>query len=402
MTIARPVARSVSQAVAVSLMGGSFNPLVFHALDDVAGSYVNDVIIGIGNITEARTSTIYLPDDSAPAVWQSFGSTVAGKVYAGGKWWLYGAKPSTNSQIRSFNLADAEFTKSNMTAVLDATGMRGDANGATTLTATAGNATAIANAITDASDDQLTRWFIKRKTGTGTINITVDGGSTWQDVTTEVDSTAGFNECLEDQAALANPQIGIRIVTSADAVYVGNAEAHLGDLKESVRQSSPLFTAGSTTTINATDLSFDDANHADLQGGYYCEFRNAGLDVNNLGGLLGMGVNARLLRNQSSSAMGVDDGPNLAFTPTISLAADDTEFKFAFAYGSSSQRVNADNAWGTATSYDGEYNNTLGKLSVLLHQGMALPPPATMLIRDIRRYDLNYVAAQAKIDELMS
>ena len=163
---------------------------VFHALNYLEASSPH-VSRGIGTLTEGRTSTIDLSDDAG--IWQAFGSGIPGKVFANSKWWLYGGPTLTNSQIRSDDLANAEWTKTNVTAVKDATGMRNDANGASTLTATGANGTVIANVIAAGSADQTTRWFLKRKTGTGVIEITVNNGGTWQDVTTEVDSAAGFN-----------------------------------------------------------------------------------------------------------------------------------------------------------------------------------------------------------------
>lgn len=396
-----PVVRGIVQGIVSGIGGGFGSSLVFHALDDIAGSFVNDVIIGVGVETEGNTSTRFYPDDTASPIWQSFATGVQGMVYAGARWWQIGQKASTNSQIRSFDLTNVEWTATTMTVTKDQTGMRNDANGACKLVATAGNATVIANAITDASDDQLTRWFIKRVTGTGVVEITVDGGSTWEDVTTEVDSTAGFNECLEDQAALTNPQIGIRLVTSADAVDVGNAEAHLGDLKEAVRISSPIFTAASSVTINANDTSFDDANHDDTQGLWFCEFRNAGLNGINTGGLIGVGGSGRFLYTNPITGIATNDG--IAATQAVALSADDTEYKLGLAYGSALRRTNIDGVFGTEVSYDGEYNNNQSKIRVLCQNNMlgnALE--GTMLIRNIRRYNLPYAQAQAKIEELMA
>lgn len=91
------------------------------------------------------------------------------------------------------------------------------------LTADAGNATAIGHANTLASDTHASQWQIERKTGTGDIEITMDGGSTWTDITSSVGAAgSGPGECIIEQT-LADPQIGIRIVTSGDEVFVYNA-----------------------------------------------------------------------------------------------------------------------------------------------------------------------------------
>lgn len=381
--------------------GGGANPLVFHMLDDVNGVFVNDIITGIGSETEGNTSTRYYADDSA--IWQPFTTGVQGKVYAGGKWWGIGQAGHTNDQIRSNDIADAEWTASNMTVGdQDEVGLTGAAGTACTLTATAGNATVIANAITDASDNQTTRWFIKRKTGTGTVEISVDGGSTWQDVTTSVDLTAGFNECIVDQAAVTDPQIGIRVVTDTDAVIVGNAECFLGELFEAVRQSSPIFTVASPVSIGASDLSVPSGNHDDTEGLWYCEFRNAGLNAANLGGLIGLGVSGRIMENPNGTSFRSRDGLNNAAGPSVTLAADDVEYKIAMAYGGVLMRFATDGTYGPENPYDGAFDNSLGKIILLKNNTFTGAPPCTMLIRDIRRYALPYEKALAKGLELTS
>ena len=401
MTIAsKPIYTGIYRGIV-----GVADALVFHAIDDVGGSFVNDVIVGIGVLTEARTSTIYLPDDTSPPIWQAYGSGVAGKVFANAKWWLYGAPAATNSQIQSTDLTNVEFTKVNMTAAKTSTGMRNDANGATRLTATAANATCIANAITDASDDQLTRWFIKRITGTGTINITVDGGSTWQDVTTEVDSTAGFNECLEDQAALANPQIGVRVVTDTDAVDVGNTEAHLGRLEAEVRQSSPIFTDAADVTINVTNLSVDKANHSETQGAYFMEsmpmFSSAEPPASRLVLVSRAATTAEIVGYADiAGRIQLSDGTNSSTKAPKTWASGDI-IRIGAAYGVAGAgeglRLNVDDEWQTADDYDGSFGITIDPV---LLDGTGIRN--TCFMRNLRRYDLPYFAAQSQIDKLMA
>ena len=348
-----------------------------------------------------QTPSEYIPTTTV-AAHKIFGTDRSGVPLASLPW-LYGGPAGTNSQIQSDDQTNVEWTAVTMTAAKDAAGMRGEANGACTLTATAANATVIANIITAASDDQTTRWSIKRKTGVGVVEITVDGGTTWQDVTTEVDSTTGFNEAIESLAALANPQIGIRIVTSGDAVIVGNAEAHTAKTQTQVRGSTPIFTAGSTVTVNASDPSFDDANHDDTEGAYFVEFKNVGLNAANLGGLVGLGTSARVLYTATAAvSIRAFDGTALTQGPTdLTLAADDTEYKIGLAYGSSLYRINTDADWGSAGSYDGVFDNAISKLAVLRDEDLTAAANSVMLMRNLRRYDLPYVAAQTKIGELM-
>src|SRR5690349_9593952 len=122
---------------------------------------------------------------------------------------------STNYALWCRDLTNAAWTKTSMTTAKTATGIDGTANSATTLTASAGNATVL-QAITRASATRITGAYIKRRTGSGTINMTQDGGTTW----TVVTATAAWTRVSIPSATVTNPSIGFRIVTSADAIDV--------------------------------------------------------------------------------------------------------------------------------------------------------------------------------------
>ena len=357
--------------------------------------------------TDTTTPSEYIPTTTAP-VQKVFanenGNTVTSNVVteAAGPLladmpWLVGQSEQTCSTLYSVDFTDAAWVKVNGTAAKDAVGLRSDANGASTLTATSANATFI-QTITAASGEHATRFFVRRKTGTGAIELTVDGGSTWTAITIDAD----YDDYQIDQAAVTNPGFGLRIVTSGDEVEVGSGQGHLTATKESIRRASPIFTEGSTVTITASDLSLDDANHSDTQGCYFLEFRNAGLNGVNTGGLIGLGASGRLVYTDAANRFRAHCGSAATLGPVVTLAADDTEYKIGMAYGDSNFRTNTDNSWGAEAAYDGSFNNTLGKINVLASEAMVGGPPCTILIRNLRRYNLPYAAAQAKIDELMA
>jgi hypothetical protein len=191
-------------------------------------------------------------------------------------------------------------------------------------------------------------------------------------------------------------------VTATGTAVIGNAEFHLNKTIAQVRGSTPIFTSGSTVTVDASDPSFDDANHADLEGAYFCEFKNVGLDAANKGGLVGLGTSGRLFFTSIATDIRCFDGTNQPTGPAITLAADDTEYKIGLAYGDASLRVNTDDVWGTAGSYDGAFDNGNSKLDVLHGTTFLTDPSSVMLLRNLRRYDLPYLEAQDRIDELMA
>lgn len=110
-----------------------------------------------------------------------------------------------------------------ITTAKDATGVDGSANAATTLTASGANGTLIDDLGTISSAEHTFSARIKRKTGTGRIDMTLDGGSTWTEITSEL-STGEWARPFITQT-LADPDVGFRIVTSGDEIIVDVAQA---------------------------------------------------------------------------------------------------------------------------------------------------------------------------------
>jgi len=83
----------------------------------------------------------------------------------------------------------------------------------TTLTADAANATCL-QTWTGVNDKAVYRVDIQRVTGTGDIDLTVDGGTTWTTIT-----LSGVEETFSiAQSAVTNSAFGVRIVTSGDEI----------------------------------------------------------------------------------------------------------------------------------------------------------------------------------------
>lgn len=92
-----------------------------------------------------------------------------------------------------------------------------------TLTATAGNGT-FTQAITATVASYTTSFWIRRRTGSGAIELTADG-STWAAVTV---TGLWSRVSVTQTASAAALNIGLRIVTSGDAVDVDLAQYELG------------------------------------------------------------------------------------------------------------------------------------------------------------------------------
>jgi hypothetical protein len=176
---------------------------------------------------------------------------------------------------------------------------------------------------------------------------------------------------------------------------VGGCELHLNTSIAAIRGMPPLpRTSGAAVTVNATNYSFDDANHDDTQGAWYAEV----IKYANLGEMALVTLGGGRPIYVSNINVFSTDGASFPDAGALTL---DAATKCATAYGDSLFRVSRGDNWSSETAYDGAFNNTLSKINT---GGRADGTAAlsVALIRNIRRYDLDYVEAQAKIDELMS
>jgi hypothetical protein len=147
----------------------------------------------------------------------------------------------TNVVLHNSDLTQAAWTASNVTTAKTQTGPDGVANSATLLTATAGNGTVL-QAITLASSARFQSAYVKRVTGTGTIEMTMDNGSTWIAVAV----TSSWTRVSIPSATITNPTVGFRIVTSGDEIAVWGVQNETGAFATSV-----IPTAAATVTRNA-------------------------------------------------------------------------------------------------------------------------------------------------------
>ena len=174
-------------------------------------------------ITTVRASTRWQPDLSG--LLHSFPSGVAAITNVGlGVW-----QATTNEALYSRDLTNTAWTALNVTAAHTAVGADGSTNGGSKLTASAANGT-ILQVFTIGSEAQNLSVFVQRRAGSGEVDITENGGSTWTSLTSANCQqpgtlaasgivTNGYVRCSVE-TTLANPSIGFRIVTNGDAVNV--------------------------------------------------------------------------------------------------------------------------------------------------------------------------------------
>ena len=147
-------------------------------------------------------------------------------------------------------MTQSVWLKAAMTAARTQTGLDGTANTGTLLTATGANATVL-QTITAASNTYIASFFLKRVTGTGTVNITINGGTAW----TAVTLTTSFQRFFINLAAVVNPSIGIQITTSGDAVVADFAQCEVIAATLAV-PSTPIQTATTSLSRSPDNASF--------------------------------------------------------------------------------------------------------------------------------------------------
>lgn len=122
------------------------------------------------------------------------------------------------------------WTLGSMTAALTSTGPDGTANAASRLTATGANASAT-RAVTSALAARMVTFRIRRITGTGAVQVTADGGTTWHTISL----TSQWDQIGVNFGRAVNPTVGIRLVTSGDAVDVHEFEQSVIDEQQRYR-----------------------------------------------------------------------------------------------------------------------------------------------------------------------
>lgn len=176
----------------------------------------------------------------------------------------------TNLALWCRDGTNAAWVKSNMTAAKTATGIDGVANSATTITATAGNAT-ILQTVTSASAARATSCYVKRRTGTGDIEMTQDNGGTW----TAVTATASWTRVEIPSATVTNPVFGFRVVTSGDEI-----DFDFFGLESATYPSSPILTTTASATRgqdNAAITNLSSIGFSATQGAVYVQFMLEGV-----------------------------------------------------------------------------------------------------------------------------
>lgn len=153
----------------------------------------------------------------------------------------------TNLLLHCRDLAQSPWSRSGLTAALTATGRDALDGSASTLTATQALAT-VFQAVTAVSAGYTLSVDLRRVAGGGQVALTLDGGASWFDVTSQVGTAYGRVAITQ---TLANPTIGLRLATSGDAVAVDYWQLEAGAFATSriPTTTAPMTRAADALTI---------------------------------------------------------------------------------------------------------------------------------------------------------
>ena len=266
---------------------------------------------------------------------------------------------ATNVLLWSRDLSNAAWsTKTNITAAKTATGLDGIANSASTLTATSADAIILQPTSGIASAARCASAYVERVAGTGTISFTQDGGSTWTDITSQLNSSTYSR--VQITATLANPSVGFKISTSGDAIAVDCVQNEAGAVA-----TSPIVTTTTTVNRNADVLTYQTAGNIDATVGSCYVMYSAYEEVSTFHrAIIGLSITAvtanALLYNASSVAttsLYSGDGTT-SINKAGLLSAANTPRKRAISWGGSTRLMTGDGVSSTSGAFSGTLPST--------------------------------------------
>jgi len=256
---------------------------------------------------------------------------------------------------------------SNITPVQDMIGPDGEANSAWTLTATAANGTIKHTPTTcvTATNYAHTVW-LKRVTGTGHIDLTIDDGGTWTTKTL----TTSWQQFFVTKSA-ANPIIGIRIVDDTDSVAawwpnITQSKYPLPNIYSNgsqVAQAPETVKSDISTNAKLRAALSDAVGGATSEGTMTCEW-TPGFDYGDLT------VNTPIIsaRDSAFSLLYVNNGSRLVSYDGTTQANQsdaitrDVKHYIAVRWSKSGNKLQvgvgispSTIVWGTAVAYDGAF-----------------------------------------------
>ena len=260
----------------------------------------------------------------------------------------------TRETLQPRDMTQAAWTKSaSMTAAKTQTGQDGVANSASSLTAAAINQTCL-QVVTSASAARAFSAGIKSLAGGLTIDMTCDGGATWQAVTI----TTSWARYPITQAAVTNPSYGFRLRGSGDSIAVDFVQGEQGTFA-----TSPIWGNEAAAVTRSDDLIRPPTSYINDVAQTTCvEFVPAIATpgaAQLLIGRVGSGYAAYL--HSAAGAASMYDGTNLVQTGVVTAA---TTSRIASRYSGSTMALSLNGAALVSGAFDGTMGTSAGTVYI--------------------------------------
>jgi Pectate lyase superfamily protein len=215
-------------------------------LNSVSGSYIDGETVtatggGSGIFRQLTTPSAYYVADAT--------GTFTGTLTGG-----------TSGATGTIGTVAPFWTATDITAYFDQVGIDNSPNSATSLLATADNATIFTTADVGpvpVLTDRVTSAFVRRISGAGDVEMTDDGGSTWTTITL----TKQWTRFVLPYQNIASPQVGFRLTISGDSIAVDFVQNEDGRFA-----TSPIYCLTSVQTRAADSCFMNWTNYTNLLG----------------------------------------------------------------------------------------------------------------------------------------
>lgn len=250
----------------------------------------------------------------------------------------------TNKLLYCRDLTNAAWVKTNVTATLTQAGLDNQSNACSLVEFTADGGTVL-QTITAAAAAGCSGYYVKRHTGSGTIEFTRDNVN-WTDITSQINAS-DFSLVKIENTSVTNPVIGFR-GRNGDKIIVDAGINHLGtQISE-----TPIITTSAAVTVNAdVPTAPTSGNFSDAAGTILATVTRDDWTAGN-GSAVGSSTRGLYTSSANSGAQGVDgantvNGP--AGTPSGTM-------RIGIRWNNSVMQTFTDSGFGTSGSYDGGFD----------------------------------------------
>jgi hypothetical protein len=263
----------------------------------------------------------------------------------------YFAEPARNNNcLWGRDLTNAVWTAVDVTPTKTATGLDSVANSASRVTVGADNGT-IKQLLTAATGSRTLSVYVKRISGTGTLELTRNDGTNWTDRTSQLVANTWVRVSLTADTG-ANSTIGYRFGTAGDVF-----EFDISQDENGAWPTSPIITTTAAVTRNPDTLSYTSAGFInDTAGTVIASVAVASAQTTTTYAVSTNNTFVMLYKGNFGANLSSQDGTSQINTGTWSN--DGLVKKIGLTWSGSARGVCFNGGTVTAGAYDGSWNAT--------------------------------------------